>query len=276
MDYKKMIGIGVAGNIAGHLDQAGEATGFQEGKGGKEEEDAPKGIFPFYVPANTGKFFETYPFSSNTISIPKVGENLQIEPELAIICSIEYENELVKSLTPISFAAFNDCSIRKLDVDKLSKKKNWGPDSKGISDALIKIDRFSEDGILGNYKIVAYLRRDGILHPYGIDSPISDYSYIYEKLLLWIVSKMNTQADEGPLEPIIDLIKESGYPDHAVIGIGATNYSDFGKKCFLRAGDEGFVVIYSDQDYDLDQIEAMLGSNVCTGENISILHQTVR
>lgn len=274
MDYKKMIGLGVAGNVAGHLDQAGESGGFQNTKDG--EADAPKGIFPFYLPAKTDKCFGVYPYSSSTISYPSKGENVQIEPELAIICSIKYENQLVKSLTPISFGAFNDCSIRKMAADKLSEKKNWGPNSKGISDTIIEIDEFSKGGILDNYNIVAYLRRNGVLHPYGCNIPISDYSYIYEQLLSWIVAKMNTQTDEGPLECIHDLIQQAEYPDHALIGIGATNYTDFGKKCFLKAGDEGFVVVYSKQDYNLNQIETLLKSNTLTGKDISILHQTVR
>ena len=274
MNYKKMIGLGVAGNIAGHLDQAGEALGFSKEKAGEKE--APKGIFPFYVPAKTGKCTEVYPYSSNTIAIPTKGENLQIEPELAIICSIQYENQLVKSLTPISFGAFNDCSIRKLEADKLSEKKNWGPNSKGISDTIIEIDEFTTDGILGNYSIVAYVRRGGVLHPYGVNSPICDYSYIYQELLDWMVSRMNTQIDEGPLECISDLIKLSEYPDHAVIGIGATNYTDYGKKNFLKAGDEGFVVVYSRKEYSLDQIEKLLKSDTLAGENISILRQSFR
>ena len=269
-----MIGLGVAGNIAGHLDQAGEATGFSKAEAG--ERDAPKGMFPFYVPAKTGKCTEVYPYSSSLISIPTKGENLQIEPELAIICSIQYENQLVKSLTPISFGAFNDCSIRKLDADKLSEKKNWGTNSKGISDTIIDIDEFSTNGILGHYSIVAYVRRDGVLHPYGVNSPICDYSYIYQELLDWMVSRMNSQLDEGPLECINELIKLSNYPDHAVIGIGATNYTDFGKKNFLKAGDEGFVVVYSRQEYTLEQIETLLKSNKDTGDTISILHQTFR
>ena len=202
---------------------------------------------------------------------------MQIEPELAMICRIEYdENQLVKSITPISFGAFNDCSIRKLDVAKLSEKKNWGPNSKGISDTLIAIDKFSEGGILDNYNIVSYLRRDGVLHLYGVNSPVSSYSYIYDKLLLWMVSKMNTQPDEGPLEAIRELIIQADYPDHALIAIGATNYCDFGKKQFLKVGDEGFVVIYSTQDYTIDQIEKLLKSNTYTGTNISILNQTVQ
>lgn len=267
-----MIGLGVAGNIAGHLDQAGEATGFSEVKVGEKE--APKGMFPFYIPAKTGKWTEVYPYSSSIINVPKKGENLQIEPELGIICTIQYENQLVKSLKPIAFGAFNDCSIRKLKADKLSQKKNWGPNSKGISNTIIPIDQFTTEGVLSNYSIVAYVRRDGILHAYGEDSHICDYSYIYQELLDWMVLKMNTQPDKGPLECMPDLIKLSKYPDQALIGIGATNYTDFGKKNFLRAGDEGYVVVYSRDHYTLDQVERLLESNTHTGDHISILHQT--
>ena len=71
MNYKKMIGLGVAGNFTGHLDQAGESGGFSNTKAG--EEDAPKGLFPFYVPAKTGKCTEVYPYSSHTISYPSKG-----------------------------------------------------------------------------------------------------------------------------------------------------------------------------------------------------------
>lgn len=267
-----MIGFGVAGNIAGHLDQAGEAKGFA--KESADAKEAPKGMFPFYVPAQTGKCTEVYPYSSHTINVPTKGDNLQIEPELAIICKIEYENQLVKSLTPISFAAFNDCSIRKMEAQKLSEKKNWGPNSKGISESVYKIDEFTTNGILGNYSIVAYVRREGVLHPYGIDSHICEYSYIYQQLLDWMVLKMNTQPDEGPLECIKDLIQLADYPEYALIAIGATNYTDFGKKNFLKAGDEGYVVVYSREEYTLDQIETLLESNKLQGQHLSIVHQT--
>ena len=274
MNYRKMIGLGVAGNIAGHLDQAGESIGFESDK--EEENDAPKGLFPFYIPSNEGKFFEVYPISSDTISFPEVGDNLQLEPELGIICKVHYENKLIKSLTPLSFGAFNDCSIRKLDVPKLSMKKNWGSNSKGISETLIDIDKFSQGGILDNYHIVSYIRREGTLIQYGQDSPVTDYSYLYDELLTWMVSKMNTQSDEGILEPILNLFSHANYPDHAIIGIGATNYTDFGKTNFLKKGDETLVVIYSNQVYDINKIESMLESNRLIAENLSVLHQTVR
>ena len=46
---KNFIGLGVAGNFAGHLEQAGEAADFLQVK--TEEAIQPKAIFPFYVPS---------------------------------------------------------------------------------------------------------------------------------------------------------------------------------------------------------------------------------
>ena len=86
MVNRNMIGLGVAGNFAGHLEQAGEAVDFKNVT--VEETNAPKGLFPFYVPANNGEFVEVYPLSSSRISRPHEGGNLQIEPEIAIVAEI--------------------------------------------------------------------------------------------------------------------------------------------------------------------------------------------
>ena len=75
-----MIGLGVAGNFTGHLKQAGEASDFVDVE--VKEENAPKGLFPFYVPSKLGRFVEVYPLSSKLISIPQEGGDIQIEPEI--------------------------------------------------------------------------------------------------------------------------------------------------------------------------------------------------
>jgi len=49
MNFEQMIGFGVAGNFAGHLEQAGEAADFTQVK--TENAIQPKAIFPFYVPS---------------------------------------------------------------------------------------------------------------------------------------------------------------------------------------------------------------------------------
>jgi hypothetical protein len=272
MDFKLMIGLGVAGNFTGHLEQAGEADDFTNVT--VEDENAPKGLFPFYVPSQTGSFLEVYPISSNSITLLG-GENLQIEPEVVLICSIEYEAGKVKELTPLKFAAYNDCSIRKEGATKISEKKNWGANSKGISDQLIDIDSFSPGGVMNSYRIVSFLVRDGDVHPYGVDSAVNGYSYFNQKLLDWIVEKMNTQEDNGPLESISTMLKQSHYPSHVLISIGATRYTEFGEKTFLQEGDDIFVVVYNSNKYTLDKIEEFCRSKEFPSGEISILHQRV-
>jgi len=248
-----MIGLGIAGNFTGHLEQAKEASSFVNVK--VEEHHAPKGLFPFYVPSKTDSFIEVYPLSSTEVSRPEEGGNLQIEPEVAIVCFIDYEDGRVVRITPIKFGAFNDCSIRKEGAKKISEKKNWGANSKGISEQLIDVDNFQEGGVMDFYRIACYLLRDGYLHAYGVDSAVRGYSYFYKKLLDWIVEKANTQEDGGPLESIQTLLKQSNYPKQAIISIGATLYTEFGEKAFLKANDELFVVVYHSEMYNLSKIE---------------------
>ncbi len=53
------IGLGVAGNFAGHLEQAGEEADFAKVK--TVEAVQPKAIFPFYVPAENLGIISFYP-----------------------------------------------------------------------------------------------------------------------------------------------------------------------------------------------------------------------
>lgn len=120
---KKFLGFGVAGNFAHHLEQAGEASDFVNVK--VDDENAPKGMFPFYIP-NSDTFVGTYPLSSNTIIHPRTKDgNLHMEPEVALICAVEYEGDTIKNIVPNFFTAYNDCSIRKEGAKKISEKKNW-------------------------------------------------------------------------------------------------------------------------------------------------------
>ena len=50
MVFRHVIGFGVAGNFAGHLEQAGEANDFLTVE--VKEAVQPKAIFPFYVPSD--------------------------------------------------------------------------------------------------------------------------------------------------------------------------------------------------------------------------------
>jgi len=59
---KTIIGFGIAGNFAHHLEQAGESEDFVDVA--VEEDDAPKGIFPTYIP-DSNTFLGVYPFSED-------------------------------------------------------------------------------------------------------------------------------------------------------------------------------------------------------------------
>ncbi|MEF3192431.1 MAG: DUF5718 family protein [Campylobacterales bacterium] len=61
------------------------------------------------------------------------------------------------------------------------------------------IDRFVRGGSLEGYRLASFLVRDGVVYDYGIDSDIGGYSYNHERLLDWIIDRMNNQIDEGPL-----------------------------------------------------------------------------
>lgn len=261
MQHLHFIGLGVAGNFAGHLEQAGEASDFRHVK--TSETAQPKAIFPFYVPSSTldkFQFLATYPLSHHTIQAPRDADNLQIEPEVALICEIQYQDNHVKSLKPTHFAAYNDCSIRRPNAQKICEKKNWGEHSKGIAENWIALDQFMLGGNLDQYRIACFHQRGEQLHEYGIDSPVLGYSYFHQKLLDWIIDRMNHQPDENPMNNIAELLEKAGYPTQAIISIGATRYTDFGEQNFLQAGDTSIVLLYP-QHYSSAQILDMVKSN---------------
>lgn len=266
---------GIAGNFTGHLEQAGEAVDFA--KVVTKEANAPKAIFPTFIPGESNlvpAFLHTYPFDAEKIIYPQGEDKLQIEPECALICETQWDGNTLSKITPLAFGASNDCSIRKEGAKKISLKKNWGKASKGLSNNLIKIDDFSEKGILGHYRIASFLVRDGKAFEYGENSPVSGYSYIYKKLLDWCIEKFNTQKDEDPAEDIHLYLKECGKPSHLMISIGATRYTDFGEHNFLKNEDESVVVLYPD-NYSPDEIIKMVESDNFADEKISILRQKI-
>ncbi|MDV5167567.1 DUF5718 family protein [Photobacterium rosenbergii] len=273
MTYKHVIGFGVAGNFAGHLEQAGEDKDFLAVE--VKEAVQPKAIFPFYVPSDKAGFLSTYPLSSDAIIPPNDADNLQIEPEVALICDIEYQDNKVVAIKPQAFAAYNDCSIRKPNAKKISEKKNWGPNTKGISSQVISVDNLSEGGKLDNFRIASFHKRGETITRYGEDSPVVGYSYFHEKLLNWIVDRMNHQQDVGPTENIADFLAAAEYPSQAVISIGATRYTEFGETTFLKSGDVSMVVVYDGTVYSPEDIAAMAETQTFKEQGISALVQSV-
>lgn len=272
VNYSTHLGLGIAGNFALHLKQAGELEDFKDIV--TEDENGPKGMFPFYLPDFEGPL-GVFPLSSNSIRLPDTEQNVQAEPEVGLICNIGYEDGKVVSITPTHFGAYNDCSIRKEGAKKISEKKNWGDASKGLSNTLIPIDKFSKGGVMDNYRIASFLRREGNVFRYGEDVALSGYSYFYEKLIDWMIHQLNTQTDFGPLEPLSEYLKACNYPEKAVISIGATRYTEYGEKTFLQSGDEVFVVVYDNNIYCTNPIFSKVVSNALDVDGISALVQKV-
>lgn len=275
MHNQHFIGLGVAGNFAGHLEQAGEAADFVNVK--TAETVQPKAIFPFYVPAQglgDFQFLSTYPLSSDTTTFPNDADNLQIEPEVALLCDIKYQEGKVFSLKPTHFAAYNDCSIRRPNARKICEKKNWGANSKGLSANWIALDKFEQGGNLDNYRIACFHKRNGVISEYGIDSPTVGYSYFHQKLLDWIVDRMNNQPDENPMNNIAEMLQKADFPTKAVISIGATRYTKFGETNFLQIGDTSIVAVYPNH-YSHEQIIEM-AEKENFAVDISALIQKVR
>lgn len=271
-DLKDYLGFAVAGNFAGHLGEAGEADEFSVIK--TEEKNAPKGLFPFYIKGHNS-FLGTYPISNDVISTHNREEDkLQAEPELALICDFVYENGNVIDIIPKYFSAFNDCSLRIQDGKKLSTKKNWGINTKGISADFIEIDNFSETGILSKYHLSSFIKRDGKIHNYGTISAVKTYSYFFTQLKDWMINKFNTQEDCGPLEELGQFMKNAKDAKGMIIAAGATAYADFGKKNFLKKGDELFIYVYNARVYSHQSIINNIDSNVKLSE-CSRLHQVI-
>ncbi|NBI14057.1 hypothetical protein GVX81_10755 [[Haemophilus] felis] len=277
MNLENTIGLGVAGNFAGHLEQAGEAKDFL--KVAVKDAIQPKAIFPFYVPsevlAERDQFLAAFPLSSDTINFPNDADNLQIEPEVALMCEIQYDNQQVVALKPTHFAAYNDCSIRRPNARKICEKKNWGTNSKGLSANWITLDKFEQGGNLDDYHIACFHKRAGVLNEYGIDSPTVGYSYFHQQLLDWIVDRMNHQPDQDPMNNIADLLARANYPTQAVISIGATRYTEFGERNFLQVNDTSIVAVYNAKQYRHEQIVAMAETEQFA-EDISALVQKVK
>ncbi len=278
MDWERVIGLGVAGNFAGRLEQAGEADDFKDLF--VEDAAAPKGVFPFYVPRSDPEagdhFLHICPISAARVRLGEDLEKHQIEPEVSLLCDLVYENDRVTQIVPREAMAHNDCSIRREGAKKISEKKNGGADTKGTAAQSITVDRFEMAGVLDGYRIASYLLREGELSEYGVDSSVSTYSYLYGQLLDWLVAKLNDQVDEGPLENIAEWLAIAGQPAQALISIGATRYTEFGEATFLEHGDHVVVAVYDGNRFDTGAIRRMArGEDPVPKDGISLLRQEV-
>ncbi len=275
---KEYCTFGVAGNFTGHLEQAGEAVDFKNVK--TLEANAPKAIFPTYIcseKSNCPSYLKVFPFDSTKVIFPEGEENLQIEPECGILFKAKWTDEVLTDLVPLAFGASNDCSIRKAGANKISEKKNWGASSKGFSEKLIPIDRFDSKGSINKYRIASFIKRNNQVYLYGEDSPVREYSYIYEKLKTWMLDKFNKQKCEGPAEDIHSYLVSAGKPEKIMVSIGATRYTSFGEKNYLQNQDKTFVILYP-ESYTPQEILKMVEEenfDFSKVSDISALVQTV-
>jgi hypothetical protein len=278
-ELRDVFGFGVAGNFAGHLEQAGEAADFVTVVA---EQDAPKGIFPWYVPGQADEvpgFLHAFPLSSNRISFPAGADNLQIEPEVGLLADVTYGPAgTVTGLTPVAVAAFNDCSIRRPGANKISEKKNWGAASKGLAGHGFAITDLSPSGPTANFRLVSFLVRDGAAETYGVDSAVPDYSYYGTQLLDWTVERLTHQlgAADTPLEPVGNYLRAAASPARVFIGIGATRYTPYGASTYLRPGDDSVVVVYDSAEHTPAEIATAIGAGADDGlTGASVLRQRV-
>jgi len=285
--WYRCVGLGVAGNVAGHMEQAGEAS--PKSASGTPPPSTPAAIFAFYVPqADTlseqilpetadGLAFYVpqwtrsasvearqerlgpqdgwqFPVTNNVIDFPQWegAKNVQVEPEIALFADIVYtkDGSSVERLVPRKVAAFNDCSIRQLDgSEKLSEKKNWGWGSKGISLQTFKINSFAKNSMVDHLVLVSYVKRDGQIHQYSLHAPARSYLMFHDALLDWIVDRMNTQQDSGKWENISSLLQASDHPTSVWIALGAGEYTAWGRENFLQPRDETLVIVYDEREF---------------------------
>lgn len=273
---KNMIGLGLAGNFANHLEQAGEAKDFACII--CDDENAPKGMFPFYVPQDSG-ILGRFCFNDEAIILPQDSTLcIQAEPEVALECEIIYEGDSSKviAVEPRFFMACNDTSVRNdPNATKLSQKKNFSLGSKGLGRKL-SIDNFTKSGVCQQYSLASFIRKQGAeLEPYGECSTLCSYSYFYRTLTDWIACKLNTQKDLSVLENLQDILARSHYPRQAIISVGATRYMPQYENYFLQENDEIAIVVFNHNTHTYEQIQALVASK-SLDPHISALYQRVQ
>ena len=130
--------------------------------------------------------------------------------------------------------------------------------------------------MLDHWCICSFVRNNEMMMRYGEDVELSGYSFFYQKLIDWMTKQINAQVDHGPLEPLIDYIAQAGYPEKAVISIGATRYTTYGEKTFLQEGDEVIVVVYDNDIYCKNPIMMMAQKGELDAPGVSALVQKVK
>ncbi len=257
-ELRGMFGMGVAGNFAGHLEQAGEAADFVNVDAAAS---LPKGIFPWYVPGGD-TFLSAYPLSSDLLAVPDPqGDHplkIQIEPEMCLACDIDRDaSGVIRGLNPRWIAAFDDCSLRRPGAARISEKKNWGAGSKGLASHGFPISNLDRSGPAQSLRLACFVCRGGTARAYGVDSAIPSYTLFGDELLSWLVERLQHQraAPDTPLEDVGALLAACPDATGVLIGVGASRYTPHGETTFVEEGDEAVVVLYDATVHSPDKVE---------------------
>ncbi|MFT6924921.1 MAG: hypothetical protein ACJAZP_000491 [Psychromonas sp.] len=274
---KPLLGLGIAGNSAGHLQQTGEIKGLSA----IDDAAKPQALFPFFVSHAKDAYLTCMPYSTTELRLPnELGAKVQMEAELALKLAVVYDAEgKVIQLTAISMTVMNDATYRNASVCKLAEKKNWGLATKGIAEHEILIDKFVAGGELDHFRLCGFHQSNGQWQLCGQDSAVTEYTYFYQQLLQWLVKQIRQQQDKNALHNIQDLLSQAGNPEQILISIGATRYSVFGEQHQLLQGDQLVVALYDSRAYDFQALASELEKtgtlNVLSKNKIIFLQQQV-
>jgi replicative DNA helicase len=241
----------------------------------------PSGLVPIYSPIENkiGRAFELFPFSYSKITIPVGYDSISVEPEILLDCDVKYYNGKISYVIPKRFTASNNPTIPKFSISKISQKKNWGQNSKGIAKRWIDIDIFESGGILSQYQIVSFVKKkDEFLQQYSIDISGEDYPYMYQKLIDWLIVKIKEQEEILNMENIFDIMKESQYPNRMLLSLGSVPVLQEVEHISLEEDDEVFIVLYDKRFYRPNSIKAYVlayKTRNANYDNMIILHQRV-
>jgi len=285
--WNRTFGLGVAGNVAGHMAQAGESEAPAEGE---SHPTTPAAIFTFFAPhphtvdATEDEILDMiaqFPVTNAVIDFPTIGGKVQVEPELGLYVDVVYakDGQSVERLTPRRIAAFNDCSLRELEgSEKLTEKKNWGFGSKGISLRSIRIPSISKGSLVDQLVLTSFIKRDEKVHQYSVDAPARNYLLFHDELLEWIVKRINHQKNEGKWLPIFPQLVKSDYPTSMWIAVGAGEYTEWGATNYLQPQDEAVVIVYDEKKFpngpDAQTVQALFGDTNAEHDGLIALHQT--
>ena len=91
-----------------------------------------------------------------------------------------------------------------------------------------------------------------------------------------MIEKFNTQEDCGPLEELTQFMTNAKEAKGILIAAGATGYSEFGKRNYLKKEDELFIYVYNSRVYSHQNIIDNINGKTQYLEQCSKLHQIVK